>query len=145
MVSSMERRDLEEEIIIRKYMKKLLRAGMETEKKRCPKEIIELNNENIDHILSVCEIAVVDFWAPWCAPCRFYAPIFEHVASRFAGRVLFAKVNVDENPDLASRFLVMSIPTTIIFVKGKAFRRLVGAIPEQLLEKEIVNVLRQVS
>ena len=70
---------------------------------------------------------LVDFWAEWCGPCKMIAPILDEIAREQAGKVKIAKVNVDEQPDLARRFDVMSIPTLIVFKDGAPAKRLVGA------------------
>ncbi len=80
---------------------------------------------------------VVDFWAPWCAPCRMIAPVLEDMAREFAGRLLVAKLNVDENPHTARSFGVMSIPTLIVFRNGQPVDRLVGALPGPVLRERI--------
>jgi len=74
---------------------------------------------------------VVDFWAEWCGPCRVIAPIVEELSKEYNGKVQFAKVNVDESPDLAGRFGVQGIPTLIIFKDGEEVGRLVGAAPQK--------------
>jgi thioredoxin 1 len=73
------------------------------------------------------EPVVVDFWAEWCGPCKMIAPILDEIARENAGKVTIAKLNVDENPDVARRFDVMSIPTLIVFQDGTAQKRLIGA------------------
>jgi thioredoxin 1 len=73
------------------------------------------------------EAVVVDFWAEWCGPCKMIAPILEEIADEHAGKLTVAKLNVDDNPDIARRFDVMSIPTLIVFKDGSAQKRLVGA------------------
>jgi thioredoxin 1 len=73
------------------------------------------------------EAVVVDFWAEWCGPCKMIAPILEEIASEHAGKLTVAKLNVDDNPEIARRFDVMSIPTLIVFKDGAAQKRLVGA------------------
>jgi thioredoxin 1 len=79
-------------------------------------------------------ITVVDFWAPWCGPCRFVAPVIEQLASDYAGRVRFAKLNVDDAPNVAGEFGIRSIPTIAIFRDGKPVDRVVGAVPRAQLE-----------
>jgi thioredoxin 1 len=82
-------------------------------------------------------VVVVDFWAPWCAPCRMVAPVIEALATEYAGTVKFVKVNVDESPGVASRYGIRSIPTIGIFKDGEAVNGVVGAVPKQVLIKAI--------
>ena len=80
---------------------------------------------------------VVDFWAEWCGPCRQIAPALEEIAGSLNGRVKIVKLNVDENPQTASRYGVMSIPTLMLFKNGELASRQVGAAPKQKLEQWI--------
>ena len=85
---------------------------------------------------STAGVVIVDFWAEWCGPCKMIAPILEEIATEQAGKVSVAKLNVDDNPDAARRFEVMSIPTLIVFKDGQPVRRLIGAKGKgQLLEE----------
>ena len=93
--------------------------------------ITELNDENFDDELGRLEGPVlVDFWASWCAPCKVIAPALEQVASELAGRAHVAKVDVDANDDLSSRFGVRSVPTLIVFKSGKVVDQMIGAAPK---------------
>jgi thioredoxin 1 len=79
---------------------------------------------------------IVDFWAEWCGPCKMIAPVLEEIAKEQVGKVSVAKLNVDDNPEVARRFEVMSIPTLLVFADGEVKRRLVGAKGKaQLLEE----------
>jgi len=81
---------------------------------------------------------VVDFWAPWCSPCRMVAPILEKIAKESAGKLIVAKVNTDENPDWATRYGVQGIPTLLLISGGKVIHRQVGALPEPNL-RDLIN------
>ncbi len=85
---------------------------------------------------------VVDFWAPWCGPCRMIAPALERLAAEFGGRVKIAKVNVDENPRYAGQYGVQGIPTLLIVKEGRVVDRVVGALPEQALRMRISAFVR---
>ncbi len=81
---------------------------------------------------------IVDFWAPWCSPCRMVAPTLEKIAKESAGKLVVAKVNTDENPDWATRYSVQGIPTMLLISNGKVVHRQVGALPEGIL-RDVVN------
>ena len=99
------------------------------------KNMIDLDKKNFNKFISD-GIVVVDFWAAWCGPCKIMAPIFEEIANEMKGKVKFGKVDVDSESELAQRFQVMSIPTTIFFKDGEQVDRAVGAMPkEDLVEK----------
>ena len=97
-------------------------------------EPITLTDENFKSVISSNRLVLVDFWAPWCAPCRIIAPIIEELASQYSGRVVFGKLNVDENTRTAMDFMVAAIPTLILFKNGVEVERLVGAMPKQAIE-----------
>ena len=83
---------------------------------------------------------VVDMWAAWCGPCRMVAPVIEELAAEMAGRVRFAKLNVDENPATASRFNVRSIPTLLVMRGGREVDRIVGALPKNELSRRLARL-----
>ena len=80
---------------------------------------------------------LVDFWAEWCGPCRMIAPMVDEIAAEYAGKITVAKLNVDENPQTAGAYDVMSIPTLIVYQNGEAKKRIVGARPKHALLAEI--------
>jgi thioredoxin 1 len=84
---------------------------------------------------------IVDFWAPWCGPCKMVAPALEKIASENAGKVLIAKVNTDENPEWAMKYGVQGIPTMLFISGGKIVHRQVGALPEQVLRTIVTQFL----
>ncbi|MBW1853690.1 MAG: thioredoxin [Thermodesulfobacteriota bacterium] len=89
---------------------------------------IEVNDSNFKSEVTDSEMPVlVDFWAPWCGPCKMIAPVLEELAKEYDGRVKIVKLNVDDSPDTASKFGIRSIPTLIMFKNGKVFEQTVGA------------------
>lgn len=84
---------------------------------------------------------LVDFWAPWCGPCRAVAPVLEQLAGKYAGKVKISKVNVDEEPTLASRFRIMSIPSLLLFKDGRVLQQMVGLRSAQELENMLERAL----
>jgi thioredoxin 1 len=83
----------------------------------------------------------VDCWAPWCGPCRMMTPIIDELAAENTGKIAFAKLNTDENRDIAARYQIQAIPTLLIFKDGKLADRKVGAMPKKLLQGELDKVL----
>ena len=84
-----------------------------------------------DAAVAAAPLAMVDFWATWCGPCKMLSPVIESLADQYEGKVLVGKVNVDEEPELARRFGVMSIPTVVFLKTGREFARKVGVMPPQ--------------
>lgn len=100
-------------------------------------KMIILTDATFSSEVSKKPLTVVDFWAPWCGPCRMMSPIIEELARDYAGKVAFGKLNVDENPLTSSNFQVQSIPTILIFRKGQMVDGVLGAMPRAFLESKI--------
>jgi thioredoxin 1 len=84
---------------------------------------------------------IVDFWAEWCGPCKMMAPHFEALANEYQGRVVFAKLDVDENPGVASAYAIRGIPTLLVFRGGKEVDRIVGAVPRDRIKSHLDSAL----
>lgn len=105
-------------------------------------DVLNLESGNFEEVINNNEKVIVDFWASWCMPCKMVAPIFEKLAKKYKGTIVFAKVNVDENPEIAAKFGIMSIPNFIIFKNGEKIGEIVGAMPEEVLEEKILNYFK---
>ena len=97
-------------------------------------EPIVFTDSNFVSEIARYPVVVVDFWAPWCGPCRMVSPIIEQLSREYSGRAVFGKLNVDENQVVAASFGIQSIPTIMIFKDGKAAEVLVGAMPKAQIE-----------
>jgi thioredoxin 1 len=102
-----------------------------------PNEPVTITDADIDDAIQKYETIVVDCWAPWCGPCRMVGPVIDELAKEMQGKVVFGKLNVDENPETSMKHRIMSIPTLLVFKKGNLVERLVGAYPKEELKKKL--------
>ncbi len=102
---------------------------------------IEVSDATFEEMIQNHSLVVVDCWAPWCGPCHMVAPVIEELAQDYAGKILFGKLNVDENREVSMQYQIMGIPTLLVFKNGKLVDRIVGAMPRQMLEPKITRYL----
>ncbi|MBU2534835.1 MAG: thioredoxin [Chloroflexota bacterium] len=103
---------------------------------------VEVNDSNFDQMVLQSKTPVlVDFWAAWCGPCRMVAPLVEELAGEYEGKVTMVKLNVDENPQIASQYGIMSIPTLLVFKDGAPVSNIVGFRPKAELQRSLDAVL----
>ena len=138
-----EEEDLELEMIRKRKLKEMMEknnrmSGGEGGSGSGP---ITLTDRDFEGAVSTHDIMIVDCWAPWCMPCRMLTPILDQLAVEYSGRVVFAKLNVDENPMTARRYNTMSIPTLLVFKEGKLIDRMVGVMPKAQLKAGIDRYL----
>jgi len=131
-----------ERIKLRKLME-LMRSGAKTKvgAEPAPARPIIASDDDFDELIKRYPVVVVDFWAEWCGPCKAVAPIVEKLAREYAGKAVFLKLNVDENPSTTMRYGIMSIPTLMIFVKGKPVDAIIGALPKPMIEARLRKYL----
>ena len=93
-------------------------------------------------VVSTPGAILVDCWAPWCGPCKMVSPVLDDLAAKYAGGAKIAKLNVDENPMIASQYSIQSIPTMLFFKDGKLVERLVGAMPKEEIERHLLTIMQ---
>ncbi len=107
-------------------------------------QAIKVDNSTWDQeVLKADHLTMVDFWAAWCGPCQMIAPVVEELATEYEGRVKVTKLNTDENPEIASRYQVMGIPTLMFFKGGQMIDRIVGAASKKQFKEKIEALLNK--
>ena len=134
-IEEIRRKKLEE------YNKRFCEKGMNMNEDSWPNAPIHITDADIDKVIKKYETIVVDCWAPWCGPCRMVGPIIDELAKEMQGKVVFAKLNVDENQRTSMKYKIMSIPTMLMFKKGNLVDRFVGAMPKDILKQKINSYL----
>jgi len=104
--------------------------------------VFEVTSSNWDNeVLKAQGLVMIDFWAAWCGPCRMISPTVEELAKEYGGKIKVMKLNTDENPEIASRYKIMGIPTVIFFKDGNMLDQIVGVVPKQNLKAKIDSFL----
>jgi thioredoxin len=98
-----------------------------------------ITDEEFDKTVKEKDLMLVDFWAPWCGPCRFIGPVVEELAEKHRGKLYVAKMNTDENQTVPPRFQIMAIPTLLIFRRGELVDRIIGAVPKAEIERVLAK------
>jgi thioredoxin 1 len=118
-------------------LKKQYMNGGKTMEKNWPDTPIHLIDADIDETIKKFPTLVIDCWAPWCGPCRMIGPVIEELAKEMQGKIVFGKLNVDENPQTSMKHGIMSIPTMLVFKNGQLVDRFVGAMPKEMLLQKL--------
>ena len=130
--------ELEE--IKRRKLEQLKIRYMKGDKKmedNSPDEPLKVTDADIEANIKKYPMMVVDCWAPWCGPCRMIGPIIEELAKEMQGKIVFGKLNVDENPRTSMKYGIMSIPSLLVFKNGNLVDNIIGAMPKEMLKAKI--------
>ena len=136
-----EEKDEELEKIKRAKLEEMTHRVVQKSEKPALNKPVKVTDATFKETIQNNSLVVVDCWAPWCAPCHIVAPVIEEMARDYAGKILFGKLNVDENRKIAMQHQIMGIPTLLVFKNGQLVDRIVGAMPRQMLEPKITHHL----
>lgn len=129
--------DEELKIINEKRMKKLQQIMNEKELLKNIKDPLNLDDSSFFQTISKFPLLLVDFWAPWCGPCRMMSPLIDQIGKEYMGKLVVGKVNVDENPTISRQFGISSIPTLILFKKGQAVNKIIGSVSKNKIDEMV--------
>lgn len=122
---------------LQQYKKKFMLGGNKNMSENMPNTPLEINDADFDSTVKKYNTIVVDCWAPWCGPCRMMGPVIDELAKEMHGKIVFGKLNVDENPSVSMKHQIMSIPTLLVFKNGNLIDRVVGVYPKEELKKKL--------
>jgi len=137
LLASTKLEDEELRIINEKRMKELQQIVNEKELLKNITNPIELDDSDFTESINKFPLLLVDFWAPWCGPCRMMSPVIDQVGKEYQGKLVVGKVNVDENPSISRQFGISSIPTLILFKKGQAVNNIVGSVSKSRIDEMV--------
>jgi thioredoxin 1 len=129
--------DEELKIINEKRMKKLQQIMNEKELLKNIKDPLNLDDSNFSQTINKFPLLLVDFWAPWCGPCRMMSPLIDQIGKEYMGKLVVGKVNVDENPTISRQFGISSIPTLILFKRGQAVDKIIGSVSKNKIDEMV--------
>jgi thioredoxin 1 len=129
--------DEELKILNEKKMKKLQELINEKEQLKNIKEPLVLDESTFSQTINKFPLTLVDFWAPWCGPCRMMSPIIDEIGKDYLGKLVVGKINVDENPLVAGQFGISSIPTLLLFKRGQAVNKIIGSVSKNKINEMI--------
>lgn len=137
MLTSTKLEDEELRIINEKRMKKLQQIMNEKELLKNITEPLNLDDSDFTQTINKFPLLLVDFWAPWCGPCRMMSPIIDQVGKEYQGKLVVGKVNVDENPNISRQFEISSIPMLILFKSGQAVNNIIGSVSKSRIDEMV--------
>jgi thioredoxin 1 len=126
--------DEELKIINENKMKKLQQIMNEKELLKNIKDPLNLDDSNFSQTINKFPLLLVDFWAPWCGPCRMMSPLIDQFGREYTGKLVVGKVNVDENPTISRQFGISSIPTLLLFKKGQVINKIIGSVSKNKID-----------
>lgn len=129
--------DEELKLLNEKKMKKLQELIIEKEQLKNIKEPLVLDDSTFSQTINKFPLTLVDFWAPWCGPCRMMSPIIDEIGKDYLGKLVVGKINVDENPLVAGQFGISSIPTLLLFKRGQAVNKIIGSVSKNKINEMI--------